>query len=101
MSTADHERFMRRAIALAAPRVGLTADNPAVGCVIVQGGQIIAEAATAPGGRPHAEEQALAAAGERAQGADVRGWGEQRRRQHMCSVCVRLLAEQRLVQHAA
>ena len=42
-----------------------------MGCVIVQGGQIIAEAATAPGGRPHAEEQALAAAGERAQGADV------------------------------
>jgi diaminohydroxyphosphoribosylaminopyrimidine deaminase/5-amino-6-(5-phosphoribosylamino)uracil reductase len=71
MINADHERFMRRAIALAAPRVGLTADNPAVGCVIVRDGVIVGEAATAEGGRPHAEEQALASAGEAADGADV------------------------------
>ena len=61
--------FMRRAIALAAPRVGQTGSNPAVGCVIVKNGQVIAEAATAEGGRPHAEEQALAAAGAAARGA--------------------------------
>ncbi len=60
---------MRRAIAVALPNVGLTADNPCVGCVIVQEGEIIAEAATAPSGRPHAEEQALDAAGDRARGA--------------------------------
>lgn len=59
--------FMRRAIAVALPNVGLTADNPCVGCVIVSGGEVIAEAATAPSGRPHAEEQALA--GLEAQGA--------------------------------
>lgn len=51
--------FMARALALAAERAGKTGDNPAVGCVIVKEGAIIAEAATAPGGRPHAEEQAL------------------------------------------
>lgn len=60
---------MARAIALAQARVGLTAENPAVGCVLVVDGEVIAEAATAPGGRPHAEEQALEAAGERARGA--------------------------------
>jgi diaminohydroxyphosphoribosylaminopyrimidine deaminase/5-amino-6-(5-phosphoribosylamino)uracil reductase len=51
--------FMLRAIAVALPNLGKTAPNPVVGCVIVRDGQILAEAATAPGGRPHAEEQAL------------------------------------------
>jgi diaminohydroxyphosphoribosylaminopyrimidine deaminase/5-amino-6-(5-phosphoribosylamino)uracil reductase len=61
--------FMRRAIALAARNVGLTADNPSVGCVLVKDGAVVGEAVTAPGGRPHAEEQALAAAGDAARGA--------------------------------
>jgi len=69
MSTSEDQAFMRRAIALAAPNVGRTAENPAVGCVLVKDGVVIAEAATAPGGRPHAEEQALAAAGAAARGA--------------------------------
>lgn len=60
---------MRRALALAAARGGETAPNPAVGCVLVRDGRVVAEAATAPGGRPHAEEQALAAAGAGAAGA--------------------------------
>lgn len=51
--------FMRRAIAVALTNLGKTAPNPVVGCVVVKDGQILAEAATAPGGRPHAEEQAL------------------------------------------
>lgn len=51
--------FMQRAIAVARPNLGKTAPNPVVGCVIVRDGQILAQAATAPGGRPHAEEQAL------------------------------------------
>ncbi len=63
------ETWMRRAIALARPRVGLTGENPAVGCVLVKNGAVVAEAATAEGGRPHAEEQALAAAGEAARGS--------------------------------
>lgn len=61
--------YMRRAIALARGNVGLTADNPSVGCVIVAGGRVVGEGATAPGGRPHAEEQALAQAGDAARGA--------------------------------
>ena len=60
---------MRRAIALARSRLGETGDNPAVGCVIVRDGVVLAEAATAQGGRPHAEEQALVLAGETALGA--------------------------------
>ena len=60
---------MRRAIALAKARLGRTGENPSVGCVIVRDGVVVAEAATAESGRPHAEEQALAAAGEQARGA--------------------------------
>lgn len=52
--------FMARALGLAARWLGKTAPNPAVGCVITDGAVILAEAATGAGGRPHAEEQALA-----------------------------------------
>jgi diaminohydroxyphosphoribosylaminopyrimidine deaminase/5-amino-6-(5-phosphoribosylamino)uracil reductase len=63
------ETHMRRAIALARANVGATAENPSVGCVIVRRGEVVGEGATAPGGRPHAEELALAQAGEAARGA--------------------------------
>jgi diaminohydroxyphosphoribosylaminopyrimidine deaminase/5-amino-6-(5-phosphoribosylamino)uracil reductase len=62
------EAYMRLAIAEAEAGHGLTAPNPSVGCVLVKGAAILASAATAPGGRPHAEEQALAAAGPEARG---------------------------------
>ncbi len=65
----DDVRFMGRAIELARGRMGKTWPNPAVACVIVSDGEVVAEAATAPGGRPHAEEQAVPAAGDRARGA--------------------------------
>lgn len=63
------KRLMARAIAVARPQQGRTAPNPAVGCVIAQGETILSEAATGDGGRPHAEEAALAQAGEGARGA--------------------------------
>jgi pyrimidine deaminase RibD-like protein len=63
--------FMQRALELAAANAEATGDNPSVGCVIVAGGVVVGEDATATGGRPHAEELALAHAGERARGADV------------------------------
>lgn len=64
MSWTDADRgFMAQAIELAKGRMGETWPNPAVGCVLVKEGRIIAQAATAPGGRPHAEEQAVPAAG--------------------------------------
>ncbi|MBC7770481.1 MAG: riboflavin biosynthesis protein RibD [Phycisphaerales bacterium] len=62
---------MERALALAAPGVGRTGDNPSVGCVIVRNGVVVGEGATAIGGRPHAEHVALARAGDEAFGADV------------------------------
>ncbi|MFK7754861.1 MAG: bifunctional diaminohydroxyphosphoribosylaminopyrimidine deaminase/5-amino-6-(5-phosphoribosylamino)uracil reductase RibD [Sedimentitalea sp.] len=43
--------------------------NPAVGCVIVKENRIVGRGSTAPGGRPHAEPQALAQAGVAARGA--------------------------------
>lgn len=58
---------MQRALDVAALGVGRTGDNPCVGCVIVRDGDIVAEARTADGGRPHAEELAVALAD--AQGA--------------------------------
>ncbi|MCC5996947.1 MAG: bifunctional diaminohydroxyphosphoribosylaminopyrimidine deaminase/5-amino-6-(5-phosphoribosylamino)uracil reductase RibD [Oceanicaulis sp.] len=69
--TPDDLRFMDAALALAYARLGQTAPNPAVGCVIVKDRRVIAAAATAPGGRPHAETQALEIAAEQARGAQV------------------------------
>jgi diaminohydroxyphosphoribosylaminopyrimidine deaminase / 5-amino-6-(5-phosphoribosylamino)uracil reductase len=61
--------FMQAALTQALPRLGKTAPNPPVGCVIVRDGHIVGAGATAPGGSPHAEEEALKAAGEQALGA--------------------------------
>jgi diaminohydroxyphosphoribosylaminopyrimidine deaminase/5-amino-6-(5-phosphoribosylamino)uracil reductase len=65
------EAHMRHALALAAAGVGQTGDNPTVGCVVVRDGAVVGEGATAEGGRPHAEELALAQAGDAARGAVV------------------------------
>ena len=66
-------RFMAAAIRLSRKHLGLTATNPSVGTLIVadlgHGPVIVGSGVTAPGGRPHAEPQALAMAGEKARGA--------------------------------
>ena len=62
---------MRAALALARRSLGRTWPNPAVGCVIVRDGQVVARGRTRDGGRPHAEADALAQAGEAARGATV------------------------------
>lgn len=51
---------MQSALALARRALGTTWPNPAVGCVIVRDGRLIGRGVTAPGGRPHAETQAIA-----------------------------------------
>jgi len=63
------ERLMAECLALASGRLGLTSPNPVVGCVIVRNGVLVGRGVTAPGGRPHAETQALSQAGALARGA--------------------------------
>jgi diaminohydroxyphosphoribosylaminopyrimidine deaminase/5-amino-6-(5-phosphoribosylamino)uracil reductase len=67
--SADDARFMARAIQLA--RRGLyTADpNPRVGCVIARDGKMLGEGWHERAGLPHAEIEALSAAGAAARGA--------------------------------
>lgn len=60
---------MRAALALARRGLGRVWPNPAVGCVLAKDGAVIARGWTQPGGRPHAEAQALARAGAMAEGA--------------------------------
>jgi len=55
---------MASAIALAGRGRGRTAPNPPVGCVIVRDGRLIGRGWTQPGGRPHAEAQAIEASGD-------------------------------------
>lgn len=63
--------WMRRALSLANGVRGHVWPNPPVGCVILKHGNVIAEAATHPGGRPHAERKALDQAGAAAEGATL------------------------------
>lgn len=59
---------MGAALALAARGLGATWPNPSVGCVIVSDGRVVGRGRTGLRGRPHAETQALAMAGEAARG---------------------------------
>jgi diaminohydroxyphosphoribosylaminopyrimidine deaminase/5-amino-6-(5-phosphoribosylamino)uracil reductase len=60
---------MRAALALACRGLGRVWPNPAVGCVIARDGRVVGRGWTQPGGRPHAETEALARAGNQSQGA--------------------------------
>jgi diaminohydroxyphosphoribosylaminopyrimidine deaminase/5-amino-6-(5-phosphoribosylamino)uracil reductase len=62
-------RLMAAAIRLSRSHLGRTATNPSVGTLIVRDGVIVGRGVTAIGGRPHAETQALAEAGDAARGA--------------------------------
>lgn len=68
---ADDERFMALALVLGRRGLGNTWPNPAVGAVVVQGGNIAGRGWTQPGGRPHAETEALRRAGPFAHGATL------------------------------
>lgn len=64
---------MDAALSLARRGLGRVWPNPAVGCVLVardgSGSQVVGRGWTQPGGRPHAETEALARAGDLARGA--------------------------------
>ena len=62
---------MSAALALAARGLGRVAPNPAVGCVLVKQGRVVGRGWTQPGGRPHAETEALRRAGPAAEGASA------------------------------
>jgi diaminohydroxyphosphoribosylaminopyrimidine deaminase/5-amino-6-(5-phosphoribosylamino)uracil reductase len=63
---------MAQAIALGEDARGRTAPNPNVGCVVVSSsGRLVGKAATAAGGRPHAEAAALEQARGKARGATL------------------------------
>ncbi len=70
MNAAD-EKFMRRALELAAKGGPRTAPNPQVGAVAVRDGRVVGEGYHRAFGAPHAEAVALDAAGARARGATL------------------------------
>lgn len=67
----DDLRYMQLALALGRRGQGRTWPNPAVGAVVVKDGIIVGRGWTQPGGRPHAEPEALKRAGEAARGATL------------------------------
>lgn len=65
----NHDYYMGLALSQARLAWGIAKPNPAVGCVLVRDGKVIALGHTQEAGGPHAEVMALRAAGELAQGA--------------------------------
>lgn len=67
--SANDYRYMQRAIYLAKKGHYTTSPNPRVGCVLVNGDEIVGEGFHKKAGQGHAEVNALAQAGNRAKGA--------------------------------
>jgi diaminohydroxyphosphoribosylaminopyrimidine deaminase/5-amino-6-(5-phosphoribosylamino)uracil reductase len=64
-------RFLERALELAERGRGTTRPNPVVGAVLVRDGEVVGEGWHERKGEPHAEVNAIAAAGDRARGATL------------------------------
>ena len=71
MAAEIDQRWLAAAARLALRGIPLTRPNPAVAALIVKHGRVIARGWTQAGGRPHAEADALAAAGADAAGATL------------------------------
>ena len=69
--TAADERFMAAALSFGRRAMGTCAPNPAVGALIVRSGVVVGRGVTSPGGRPHAEHNAIKEAGAAAKGATL------------------------------
>lgn len=65
------EEIMREALRLAKKGIGKTSPNPAVGAVISRGGRVVGGGWHKKAGGPHAEIEALKAAGAAARGATL------------------------------
>ncbi len=70
-STDPDQHWANRAAELALRGEGLVEPNPMVGCVVVRDGQLVGEGWHERFGGPHAEVNALRAAGEAARGATL------------------------------
>jgi diaminohydroxyphosphoribosylaminopyrimidine deaminase/5-amino-6-(5-phosphoribosylamino)uracil reductase len=71
MSTELDQRYMALALTLGRRGLGNAWPNPAVGAVVVKDGIVVGRGWTQPGGRPHAEVEALRRAGAAARGATL------------------------------
>jgi len=67
----EAERYMGLALKLARRALGRTSPNPAVGAVIVKDGKIVGKGYHRAAGEPHAEVEAIRAAGSDARGAEL------------------------------
>jgi diaminohydroxyphosphoribosylaminopyrimidine deaminase/5-amino-6-(5-phosphoribosylamino)uracil reductase len=71
MSNSDDPRFMRLALRLGRRGLGRTSPNPPVGAVVVADAAVVGRGYHRRAGAPHAEIEALRAAGPRARGATL------------------------------
>ena len=87
------EAAMAHALRLAARGEGLVEPNPMVGCVVLRDGEVVGEGWHERYGGPHAEVNALQAAGDRARGATVVVTLEPCRHQGKTPPCTRAILE--------
>lgn len=71
MNNPRDDRWLAAAACLAERARPLSRPNPAVGAIVVKDGIVVGRGWTRPGGRPHAEAEALAEAGAVAKGATL------------------------------
>src|SRR4051794_27238120 len=71
MTSDLNSRFMSLALTLGRRGLGNAWPNPAVGAVVVNDGLVLGRGWTQPGGRPHAEVEALRRTGDAARGATL------------------------------
>ncbi|MCH8322933.1 MAG: bifunctional diaminohydroxyphosphoribosylaminopyrimidine deaminase/5-amino-6-(5-phosphoribosylamino)uracil reductase RibD, partial [Proteobacteria bacterium] len=83
---------MAAALRLAGGGLGRVWPNPAVGCLIIKDDKTVGRGWTQPGGRPHAEFEALQMAGAKAKGATAYVTLEPCAHQGETPSCARLLA---------
>jgi diaminohydroxyphosphoribosylaminopyrimidine deaminase/5-amino-6-(5-phosphoribosylamino)uracil reductase len=67
----NDERYMKMALGLAAKSAGWVSPNPMVGAVVVQAGEVVGRGWHRRYGAPHAEVEALMAAGDLSRGATL------------------------------
>ncbi len=96
METNRDAHFIELALRLARRGLGRVWPNPAVGCILVRDGIIVGRGWTQPGGRPHAETEALIRAGAAAEGADAYVTLEPCAHQGKTAPCAQALIEARV-----